>query len=128
MNRPNVQCISKGMEYKKYEFGSKVSLELTKDSGVCVGCDEFREGPPTGRRDTLPAALDQCERLTRQRPKAALVDLGSSAKNYKDTQILYTGHTYGDFGEYGIAGMQKLHRRASIELRIVHLKGEFLAG
>jgi IS5 family transposase len=30
LNEPQVSCISKGKEHKKYEFGSKVSLSLQK--------------------------------------------------------------------------------------------------
>jgi hypothetical protein len=41
VHEPDVQCISKGMEYKKYEFGCKVSLAVTKDSGICVGAMSF---------------------------------------------------------------------------------------
>ena len=34
VHEPVVQCISKGKEYEKYEFGCKVSLSVANDSGV----------------------------------------------------------------------------------------------
>ena len=37
LHEPHVQCISKGKEHKKYEFGSKVSIITTKKSGVIIG-------------------------------------------------------------------------------------------
>jgi IS5 family transposase len=90
VHEPDVQCISKGKEHKKYEFGCKVSLAVTKTSGVCVGAMSFEKNPYDGH--TLPAALEQCERLTDVRPKVALVDLGyRGAQKVGDTNILYAG-------------------------------------
>lgn len=128
VHEPDIQCISKGKEYKKYEFGCKVSLAVTKDSGVCVGAMSYEKNPYDGH--TLPAALDQCERLTGQRPKAALVDLGyRGAKKVGETQILYTGRISKEIsGSNRYRLKQKLHRRASIEPRIGHMKARFRLG
>src|SRR5439155_23350441 len=37
MQAPEVECISKGKEHKKYEFGCKVSVVTTSKSGRLVG-------------------------------------------------------------------------------------------
>ena len=37
LHEPEVYCISKGKEHKKYEFGSKASIVVTKNSGIIVG-------------------------------------------------------------------------------------------
>jgi IS5 family transposase len=37
-----VQCICKGKENKKYEFGNKVSLTCTQNTGVIAGALAFR--------------------------------------------------------------------------------------
>lgn len=128
VHEPDVQCISKGKEYKKYEFGCKVSLAVTKDSGVCVGAMSFEKNPYDGH--TLPAALDQCERLTEQRPKVALVDLGyRGAKEIGETKILYAGRVGRELkGSAYYRMKKKLGRRASIEPRIGHLKARFRLG
>ena len=128
VHEPDVQCISKGKEYKKYEFGCKVSLAVTKDSGVCVGAMSFEKNPYDGH--TLPAALDQCERLTEQRPKVALVDLGyRGAKQVGATEILYAGRVSKDLtGSARYRMKKKLRRRASIEPRIGHMKARFRLG
>jgi IS5 family transposase len=128
VHEPDVQCISKGKEYKKYEFGCKVSLAVTKDSGVCVGAMSFEKNPYDGH--TLPAALDQCQRLTEQRPKVALVDLGyRGTKEVGGTEILYAGRVGRELKGGAYYRMKrKLGRRASIEPRIGHLKARFRLG
>jgi IS5 family transposase len=128
VHEPDVHCISKGKEHKKYEFGCKVSLAVTKNSGVCVGAMSFEGNPYDGH--TLPAALKQCERLTEQRPKVALVDLGyRGAKEVGGTQILYAGRVGRDLkGSAYYRMKRKLGRRASIEPRIGHLKARFRLG
>jgi transposase, IS5 family len=128
VHEPDVQCISKGKEYKKYEFGCKVSLAVTNNSGVCVGAMSFEKNPYDGH--TLPAALSHCERLTGQRPKAALVDSGyRGAKKVGETEILYAGRISKKIsGRKRYRLKQKLHRRASIEPRTGHLKAIFRLG
>ena len=37
LHEPHTQCMSKGKEHKKYEFGSKVSIITTKTTGVIIG-------------------------------------------------------------------------------------------
>ena len=65
LHEPETQCISKGKEHKKYEFGNKASFVITQ-SGVIVGAMGFRnefEG------HTLEPALKQTERLVGKAPK-----------------------------------------------------------
>jgi IS5 family transposase len=40
---PEVKCVSKGKEHKKYEFGNKRSFAITKKSGIVVGMMAFEE-------------------------------------------------------------------------------------
>lgn len=54
VHEPDVECISKGKEYKKYEFGCKVSLAMTKNSGDCVGAMSFEKNPYDGHRVEIP--------------------------------------------------------------------------
>ena len=37
LHETHTQCLSKGKEHKKYEFGSKVSIITTKTTGVIIG-------------------------------------------------------------------------------------------
>ena len=41
LHEPEVQCISKGKEHKKYEFGNKVSI-IRSMTGIILGAKSFR--------------------------------------------------------------------------------------
>ena len=56
VHEPDVQCISKGKEHKKYEFGNKVSIIYTQTTGVIIGAIGFRN-PYDGH--TIEPALEQ---------------------------------------------------------------------
>jgi len=74
IHEPEVECISKGKESKKYEFGNKVSIITTQTTGVIVGAMSFRN-PYDGH--TLPSVIEQAERLLgRASIKTATVDRG----------------------------------------------------
>ena len=61
LHEPEVRCIAKGKEAKKYEFGNKVSLAKTMKSGIIVGAVGFKENLYDA--DTLEPQLKQIERL-----------------------------------------------------------------
>ena len=70
--------MSKGKAHKRFEFGSKVSIVLTKNSGIAVGASNFEENIYDGH--TLPEVLEQIKRLTGKEPKVANVDRGKRGK------------------------------------------------
>ena len=41
LHEPDVSCISKGKAHKKYEFGAKASVTVTRTSGIIVGALSF---------------------------------------------------------------------------------------
>jgi len=43
LHEPEVYCLSKGKEHKKYEFGAKASLVVGKTHGVILGAYSLRE-------------------------------------------------------------------------------------
>ncbi len=55
-----VQCISKGKEHKKYEFGNKVSI-IRSVTGIILGAMSFRNEYDG---HTIEYSLEQVERLT----------------------------------------------------------------
>lgn len=77
LHEPEVLCISKGKEQKKYEFGNKVSIVYTLNTGVIVGAMGFRNEYDG---HTLEGALYQHEKLSRKRAKSATVDRGYRGK------------------------------------------------
>lgn len=74
LHEPHVQCISKGKEHKKYEFGSKVSIITAKNSGVIIGAINLEKNVHDSK--TLQPALEQQQRLTGIILKNNFVDRG----------------------------------------------------
>ena len=74
MQAPEVECISKGKAYKKYEFGCKVSLVSTSKDSWVVGVQAVHGNPYDGH--TLEEALDQAEAMAGWRPQHAYCDKG----------------------------------------------------
>lgn len=128
IHEPDVYCISKGKESKKYEFGCKVSLAVTKTNGICVGAMSFAKNPYDGH--TLEKALEQTERLTEKRPAVALVDLGyKGMERVGTTQILRAGRVGNRLkGSAYYRMRKKLARRSAIEPDIGHMKARFRLG
>ena len=63
IHEAEVQCISKGKEHKKYEFGNKVSI-IRSATGIILGAMSFRNEYDG---HTIEAALGQVERLTQRK-------------------------------------------------------------
>ena len=77
LHAPEVECIGKGKARKPYEFGVKVSLAITHNSGLMVGARSFPGNPYDGH--TLAEQLEQTNNLLQDlgvKPTTAVVDLG----------------------------------------------------
>jgi transposase, IS5 family len=74
LHEPEVKCIAKGKEAKKYEFGNKSSIAKTMKSGIIVGAMGYKDNLYDA--DTLEPQLEQIERLTGQLPETSVVDRG----------------------------------------------------
>ncbi|MFC1864127.1 transposase [Thermodesulfobacteriota bacterium] len=61
-------------DHKKYEYGSKASIAVTKNSGIIVGAVHFSKNTYDGH--TLPDTLKQTKELVGLRPKVAISDRG----------------------------------------------------
>ena len=120
--------IAKGKEHKKYEFGNKVSVAVTKTTGVIVGAMSFRN-PYDGH--TLGAVLDQHEELTGARAETATGDRGyRGRKEVGGTRI----QVPAPFDGRKLNGRRRrklreaFRRRAAIEPVIGHLKSDHRLG
>jgi IS5 family transposase len=111
-----VECIAKGKEHKKYEFGCKVSVVTTSKRGWVVGIEALHGNPYDGH--TLKAAHAQVAKLTGVTPEEILVDRGYRGAQHhpEDTKVYLSGRK--------LSGRLKrlLRRRAAIEPVIGHLK------
>lgn len=125
LHEPHVYCIAKGKAHKKYEFGTKASIAMTKGSGVIVAAVAHEQNLYDGH--TLPEVLEQVEALTDQRPSHAIVDRGyRGRKSIGDTEILVPGRPPASQSKARNAKMRKrFRRRAAIEPVIGHLKHDY---
>lgn len=127
LHEPHTQCISKGKEHKKYEFGTKVSITTTKTTGVIIGAINIPINDYDGH--TLQPALEQQQRLTGQVLKNNFVDRGyRGIKNVLGTNII-TPQVKATDTAYQKQKLRKgFRRRAAIEPKIGHLKSDHRLG
>ena len=126
VHEPEVCCIAKGKEHKKYEFGSKVSILISINSGIIAGIMNFQRNPYDD--NTLEAALEQSERLRGVKTEKAIVDEGYRGRaKINETEILRVQHQVKK--GYTKRRWEKwFRRRASVEEVISHLKSEHRMG
>lgn len=122
LHEPHTQCMSKGKEHKKYEFGSKVSIITTKTTGVIIGAINIEKNVHDSK--TLYPALEQQQRLTGAVLKNNFVDRGyKGAKEVLGTKITLPDVPTKERTRYQKQKLRKgFKRRAAIEPCIGHLK------
>ncbi|MFK5893665.1 MAG: IS5 family transposase [Pseudomonadota bacterium] len=122
IHEPKVSCIAKGKEAKKFEFGNKTGIVLTKTTKIVVGAIAFENNPYDG--NTLEQHLKQTEYLTESRPKIGIVDRGyRGKKNVNGTEIISPSVPKKEATQYEKQKARKRFRaRAGIEPVIGHIK------
>lgn len=122
LHEPDVVCISKGKEHKKYEFGSKVSITVTQNSGVIIGAINIQGNDYDGH--TLDAALEQQQRLTGHTLKEVFVDRGYRGRKEVLGTTIHTPKTFSSkLTNYRKTKLKAgFTKRAAIEPKIGHLK------
>ena len=124
LHAPEVYCISKGKEHKKYEFGNKVSIALTKNSCIIVGAVSIPENKYDG--DTLPETIAQRKRLIEKPLESAIVDRGYRGRKEIDGVKIITPDNGSKASAYEKRKKRFcFRRRAAIEPVIGHLKSDF---
>jgi IS5 family transposase len=124
LHEPDVACISKGKEHKKYEFGSKVSIMVTQNSGVIIGALNIVGNDYDGH--TLDAALEQQQRLTGHKLNEAFVDRGYRGRKEVLGTTIHTPKTFSSkLTRYRKTKLKEgFTKRAAIEPTIGHLKAD----
>lgn len=122
LHESHVQCISKGKENKKYEFGSKVSITTTLKSGVIIVAINIQQNFHDSK-NILPA-LEQQHRLTNIVLKKTFVDRGyRGLKEVLGTTITMPDGAGKNRTPYEKQKLRKgFKRRAAIEPKTGHLK------
>ena len=126
IHEPEVQCISKGKEHKKYEFGNKVSI-IRSVTGIILGAMSFRNEYDG---HTIESALEQVERLTGRKINVLAGDRGyRGRKEINGTKIIIPDVPKKSDSRYQRLKKHKLFRkRAGIEPTIGHLKSDYRLG
>lgn len=122
LHEPDVSCITKGKEAKKYEFGNKSSIAKTMKSGIIVGALALKENVYDA--NTLDPQLKQVERLTGQYPETAVVDRGyRGRRRVFGVEIRIPGKPKKNATNYEKQKARRFFKaRAGIEPVIGHLK------
>ena len=126
IHEPDVQCISKGKEHKKYEFGNKVSI-IRSATGVILGAGSFRNEYDG---HTIEKSLEQVHLLTGKSIRRLAGDRGyRGRKEINETQILIPDAPKAKDTYYQRKKKHKLFcKRAGIEPTIGHLKSDYRLG
>lgn len=120
LHEPDVKCYAKGKEHKKFEFGSKASIIVDQSTGIIMGAMNFTETLHDSK--TLPAVLDQYERLNGKQPKEVFVDRGyKGLSSYKES-VIYVPKPNKNITK---TQRKKHSKRAAIEPVIGHLKKDY---
>jgi len=124
LHEPDVLCIGKGKEDKKYELDRKASLVVTKTTSVIVGALSFTENIYDD--STLPDVLEQVWQITETCPKVAICDRGYRGRaRVCDTEILTPRRPKkNDTPCQRRNARMRFRRRAAIEPIIGHHKAD----
>ena len=128
LHEPHTQCMTKGKEHKKFEFGSKVSIITTKTTGVIIGALNIEKNVHDSK--TLGPAIEQQQRLTSTILKNNFVDRGyRGVKEVLGTNIIIPDKADKQRTPYEKKKMRSgFRRRAAIEPKIGHLKQDHRLG
>lgn len=125
LHEPHVYCVAKGKEHKKYEFGTKASIVMTKSGGIIVAAVAHEQNEYDGH--TLPEVLAWAEAFQGQRPEKGIVDRGyRGARWVGETEILTPDKAPRGQSKAERQRMKKrFRRRCAIEPLIGHLKSDY---
>ena len=126
LHEPDVQCICKGKENKKYEFGNKVSI-VGLWNGIIIGAMAFRNEYDG---HTIDRAMEQTHRLYGRAIRILAGERGYRGQKMSgDTKIMIPDVPKASDSAYMKARKHKLFRkRAGIEPVIGHCKSDHLLG
>jgi len=125
VHEPDVYCMSKGKEHKKYEFGNKVSFLKTQKSGIIVGALSLAKNDYDGH--TLKPALAQYAELYERNPAEVIADRGYKGKKKIGETIISIPRPRDrkEMSYYKLEKIRKKFRsRSAIEPVIGHVKSD----
>lgn len=126
LHEPDVLCICKGKEHKKYEFGNKVSI-IRLWNGIIIGAMSFRNEYDG---HTIDRAKEQARRLYGRTIRILAGDRGYRGQKMSgDTKIMIPDVPKASDSAYMKARKHEMFRkRAGIEPVIGHCKSDHRLG
>lgn len=126
LHEPHVACIAKGKVAKKFEFGSKVSVAMSKEENMVLAVVNYTGNPNDSK--TIEDTLNKVEQITGRKVKAAIVDRGYKVKKtVNGTQIIKPSPLGSGSTAYEKMKMRKyFRRRSAIEPVISHMKNQYM--
>ena len=124
LHEPGVCCICKGKDHKKYEFGNKAAIAMTKTDCVIVGAKSFRNEYDG---DTLQGVLSQVAAVRGKSPEKVFCDRGFRGRDAEGrTAIVIPQPPSPNATEHMKRKARKnFGRRSAIEPVIGHVKHDF---
>ena len=124
LHEPEVCCISKGKEHKKYEFGSKAAIAMTKTDCLIVGAKSFRNEYDG---DTLQEVIKQIAAISGRSPEKAFCDRGFRGRKTEGCTaiIIPQAPTSQTTEHFKRKARRDFGRRSAIEPVIGHVKNDF---
>ena len=124
LHEPEICCICKGKEHKKYEFGSKAAIAMTKTDCIIVGAKSFRNEYDG---DTLQGVLSHVSAVRGASPEKAFCDRGFRGRKTEGcTAIIIPQAPSRKTTEYSKRKARRdFGRRSAIEPVIGHVKNDF---
>lgn len=124
LHEPSVSCICKGKEHKKYEFGAKAGLVMTKTINIIVGAKSFSGNPHDSQ--TLEPLLMHVKKIRGVAAKRCIGDRGfRGQKEVDETEIVIPDTPKKNKSAYAKRkSRHDFRRRGAIEPVIGHAKND----
>ena len=120
LHDPGVQCIGKGKDRIRYEFGNKSAIVTTNRNCWIVNAEDLPDNPYDGH--TLNVSITGAEKITKVSVKEADVDKGYRGHDYQgDATIRIAGSSNAGLT---VSQRKRKRRRSSVEPVIGHLKSD----
>jgi IS5 family transposase len=115
-----VQCIGKGKDRVRYEFGQKSAVVTTNNHNWIVNVEDLPNNPYDGH--TLSRSISGAEKITKVSVQEANVDRGYRGHDYKGSAVIRIAGSSNSGLSW--SERRRKRRRSSIEPVIGHLKSD----
>jgi IS5 family transposase len=115
-----VQCIGKGKDRIRYEFGNKAAVVTTNNRNWIVNVEDLADAPYDGH--TLDRSISGAEKITNVSVTEANVEKGYRGHDYKGSAVVRIAGSSNSGLSW--SERKRKRRRSSIEPVIGHLKSD----